>query len=793
MSNSKIPPTTNDPIDCIKAWKNILKVNWNAIFRPSLDALESLTHLAPVEVSKSLEQILDSVTKVQSAGLGTGMNIGSEIFPKIADDRRQSAAFYTQAHNAEFLAALTITEDMVECWADLNLFDNFKIADMACGTGSLLRFGYRLVRNLYEKHGGNNTNQLHVNAMEKGIYGVDVSPIAAHLTATGLAVDSNSPYNETNIGWVGVGDIGGVCDSKKLDRLKDEYEKVNNPSRKRDRKKIHDLERRRMVDSVKTGSIEYMKNAAVRNLLPDIGMPQYEFGKSVGKENDDKDDVEEHSVIIADHGFDVILMNPPYSRTHIGQSAFDIAGLTDFERMLCQEKWGNQISKEECNKTAGMAATFLCMAKNKIKNGGRVGFILPRTAASADTWEVTRSMFEKNFENKLAVVVEAGKALGEDAVSHDTRMEEMILIGTKKNEAQKHNADNRIKCVTLKEPILRLGEATEVARAVISSPDEDDGEVVLGTMIGIVRMFRPDNGRAWSPLGVVKDDVNSASNDMLDGQISAPDGTVVAKIEMTMVGELFKCGSSHDSIGHIRGNDTRGAFTFTPVRTNYRGKNRSMWSTNSMTQISMVVRPTHKGIPYVKPIDNKIAKKDRKRAVEIEKEKSAKRVKKISKEMTTLFYNKNVRWTSQKIVAAMTEFECVGGNGWVGLQHDNELILKAFALWANSTYGMMTYWAEGGRQQQGRSIMKVNALTKVRCPNFEKIDKKRLVNAAKKFDNFSKEALKSANQAYDDPVRCKINAAVSKLLGVPDGFDINALTKSWCFEPSIRTKPREQE
>ena len=88
---------------------------------------------------------------METAKLGSDINIGAELFPKIAEDRKQSAAFYTQPATAELLAALTIPYDMAD-WDD-DTFNRFKIADLTCGTGTLLRFGYRQVRQHYRRSG----------------------------------------------------------------------------------------------------------------------------------------------------------------------------------------------------------------------------------------------------------------------------------------------------------------------------------------------------------------------------------------------------------------------------------------------------------------------------------------------------------------------------------------------------------------------------------------------------------------------------------------------------------------
>ena len=165
-----------------------------------------------------------------------------------------------------------------------------------------------------------------------------------------------------------------------------------------------------------------------------------------------------HSISVPDASLDYVLMNPPYSRTRGGQSAFDIAGLSDRDRAACQKRWRELVKNEPVNNQAGMAASFLALARQKVKPGGRIGFVLPLTAAFADAWSRTRQMIEEDFEDIVAV------ASSEGSLSADTGMQEMLLTATRRQEKSRQSSP--IRCVTLRSIPSRLGEAGEVARAI---------------------------------------------------------------------------------------------------------------------------------------------------------------------------------------------------------------------------------------------------------------------------------------------------------------------------------------
>ena len=88
----------------------------------------------------------------------------------------------------------------------------------------------------------------------------------------------------------------------------------------------------------------------------------------------------------------------------------------------------------------------------------------------------------------------------------------------------------------------------------------------------------------------------------------------------------------------------------------------------------------------------------------------------------------------QAVLSVMTRNRAMGGRAWTGLSHGDERVRRAFALWANSVYGMVTYWATGQRTQHGRSRMQVNAIGGVRCPDFAALGGAALDRAAVAFD-----------------------------------------------------------
>ena len=725
--SSAMPPM---PSRQIEIWRAIQGQNWRAIFDPAVEVLEMAANSAPRAASEALATLTRAVEEIETAPLGMHINVGAELFPKLSEDRKEAAAFYTQPATAELLAGLTLRRGDLpdDEWADGTLFERRFLADLACGTGTLLRAGYRRILSLHERAGGSveSAAQLHRGAMETGLVGTDISPIAAHLTSSSLAaIGAGEPYGDTRIGWVSV---GGTRSS--------------------------------------TGALEYLKGDRVNDL----------FQAMAGRASGSRGQQHARAVEVRERRIDWIMMNPPYSRTRGGQSAFDVAGLSDKEKSACQKRWGILLKGEPAIKTAGMAASFLAMARKKVRNGGRIGFVLPLTAAFAESWAVTRRMVEQQFDDIVAVAVAAGQALGPDALSADTGMEEMLLVGTCAPGLPTARPKT-IRLVTLYQPVNRVGDAGEIARAIEETlagavqawTDHPimAGEEEIGT-VHAVEVTR--EGDPWACLGALHAGMAFAALALAAGRLEFDGLSEGFGVGMTTIADLFQVGPTHDRIGHPFDGDGRGAFRFYPVTgaDDTIGPDRALWSANSKTQQRLVILPTHRGTAPA--------------GVGSDAERQAMRGWR-----STLHYARNMRWTSQTLLAGTTGRAIMGGRAWTALLHDNPYLRKAFALWANSTPGMMVHWTRGQRQQTGRAPTQVKALHRIPCPRLDHLPEETLRWAAARFDELATSEIRAACQAHADPTRIAIDKTVREMLGLSDAAAsvMAALRRLWCAEPSV--------
>ena len=736
-----------NPSAQVEVWQRIIEINWRSIFEPAVNALGVCGDLHRAGTTEALRRLIEAVGVIEDADLGQHINVGAELFPKLASNRKESAAFYTQPATAELLASLTIRRsDKVESeWARSDLLRRSIIADLACGTGTLLREGYLRVQILHEWAGGTEDSvaELHRGAMEFGLRGTDISPIAAHLTSSSLAnIGKGESYGETQIGWIKVGGKTAL-----------------------------------------TGALEYLEATFTEDL----------FGQSLGRAGGGQHDAS--SVEVRHGSVDWILMNPPYSRTRGGQSAFDLTSLTEEDRKRCQKRWGVLVNDKPARLGAGMAASFLVLAKHKVKAGtGRIGFVLPLTCAFADTWTETRRMVESEFTENVVIATASGASLQRGGFSADTGMEEMLLVATRCKSPQKESRA-MLHCVTLYEPCTRNGEATEVARAIEQAKEQcvaanTTHPITVGNSeIGCITAMHTDGeGLPWSMVGVTHGGLALAADALTRGALDHIVGTPIPLgLDMGTIEEVFAVGPTHDLLGHPKGKDPRGAFEFHPVtsETDAIGADRAVWAASAPKQRSLCVLPTHKGL--APPGVGSSAQRRKMRAT-----------------VSTLFYARNLRWTSQALLSASTAQPVLGGRAWTALLHDDVRVRKAFALWWNSTLGMIVHWTQGQRTQNGRSPTQIGALRKIPCPRLDRLSDAVLEMGAARFDALSNQSLCPAKDAVNDPVRHEIDVVVANMLeihkaqsvaeevtslqSVPESGIRNAveiLRKLWCAEPSV--------
>jgi hypothetical protein len=144
----------------------------------------------PAVNSKALLDCLAATAeKLLETRLMRSHDLTGAVFQKLIADRKFLAAYYTTPASAALLIGLAITDEKTPAngsWKNAKELKELKIADFACGTGTLISTAYQRIGQLHEMAGGN-AEALHPEMMASALIGCDVLPAAAHLTASMLS------------------------------------------------------------------------------------------------------------------------------------------------------------------------------------------------------------------------------------------------------------------------------------------------------------------------------------------------------------------------------------------------------------------------------------------------------------------------------------------------------------------------------------------------------------------------------------------------------------------------------
>ena len=118
-----------------------------------------------------------------------GHDLAGRLFHTLLTDAKFTGAYYTSVPAATLLARLVFHEwPRGVDWGDHEFPASLSVADLACGTGTLLVAVASEVERRHREAGGRHARELHKAVVEQAIHGYDVQLSAVHFAATSLAM-----------------------------------------------------------------------------------------------------------------------------------------------------------------------------------------------------------------------------------------------------------------------------------------------------------------------------------------------------------------------------------------------------------------------------------------------------------------------------------------------------------------------------------------------------------------------------------------------------------------------------
>ena len=379
-----------------EAWDRVLEINYWPIFAVARDIVNLLPSHAAARI---LEHLRTTAHRIRSTGANVAHDLTGRVFQRLIVDRKYLATFYTLPASAALLARLAVAKLEGVDWSDAEAIGKLKVGDFACGTGALLSAVYEQFATRHEQTGGNPAS-LHKAMMEDVLYGCDVMPSAIHITSSTLS------GREPNVGFGG--------------------------------SRLYNMPYGRQSDgTVAIGSLELLQSSSVMTLF-NTNDPAMRTG-STGEET-----AARVLVDVQDAGFDIMIMNPPFTRAGSDWEGIDrekdaikqFRGLgTSLDTQMAMSRRLKEFSEGTCyHGYAGLGAAFAALGHRKLKQGGVLALVLPLTAMVGLSWNKFRQMLAENYTD---IEVFSIAANGKDmSFSSDTGMAECLVVARRLRESE---------------------------------------------------------------------------------------------------------------------------------------------------------------------------------------------------------------------------------------------------------------------------------------------------------------------------------------------------------------------
>ena len=745
--------------ETVGVWHDILKKNYFPIFFVAREILKWIDQ--PAVAEEILAKLYAFLTKLfRSDGATRSHDLTGFVFQRLIADRKFLATFYTRPESAALLAALALPRNRppgAADWSDAQTLKGLRIADFACGTGTLLSAVYNRLGALHELHGGD-AQTLHSNMIERVLVGCDVLPMATHLTLSMLAsAQPEQRFEHSQILTMRYG-----RQERTLGKT-EEYDYA-------------------------LGSLDLLNSQIALPTLATRPTAVEGAGESEAQERHEIDD----------NSFDLVIMNPPFTRPtghegkRIGVSvpSFAALGTSDedqraMSRLLSLTRHGNPY-----HGNAGLASAFLGLADKKLKIGGTLALVMPQSMLSGQAWEKARTLLRRHYSD-IVVVTIAGEKVHEISFSADTGLGECLVIAHKWG-----TAEGRVRFLSLRERPrseldgLTIGHSVQAASSISRMEDGPVGGTPIQVgrdEVGQVLEFSlPENG-SWQLAGILDLALAQTSFQVANGLLWLPrmSRSEARRIPITLLGDL----TVEDALYHM--------------------DISSKWVDKRIAPRAPfdLKRPPINRVPAYPVIWAHDASQERRLEINHDSEAILRRSddtnvheeiikngRKVWAKATRAHINRDFRLNSQSLCVAMTPEPSIGGHGWPSVNFPKNLgetWEPAFSVWCNSTLGILMYWWQASRQQSGRSRTSVKSLPALPTLDLRALSDEQLAAAVRIFEDMKHCPMLPVNQIDEDPVRAELDRRLlTEVLGLPadlcapDG-PMELLRRKLAAEPSI--------
>ena len=486
------------------AWRDICdNIDYVPVFQLAADIIDLLVDWPdanPLSVIAPLIKVMEDTRRLE------GHDLSGRLFHTLLTDAKFTGAYYTSVPAATLLSRLVFHDWPPHVdWADHEFPASLNVADLACGTGTLLMAVASEAERRHLDAGGKNAAELHKAMVEKALHGYDVQLSAVHFAASSLAMlNPEIQFDHMNLYVMPLGVEGKRKSLGSLDFLGEEEVPVQFALGGQD----VDMDPERLTGRGPKGAREGQTAK-----LPDL---------------------------------DLAIMNPPFTRSVIGNLLF--GSLPQAERRKLQDELSRRLKSRQASATAGLGAAFVAAASPKLRPGeGRLALVLPITVCTGPAWEQTRSLIERDFHLDMVI---ASHDPSRWNFSDSTDLSEALLIATRRPTVN-NSEELHTTFVNLWRNPQSVLEAHRVAQQISTTTPanlEGTGTALLevdGQHVGEVLSIPGSKtaGRQWVGVQFARADLGRSALKLLHkGEVWVPGTEPVASLPFCPLNALGQIG-----------------------------------------------------------------------------------------------------------------------------------------------------------------------------------------------------------------------------------------------------------
>lgn len=694
---------TEDVTELRDAWRYVCdNIDYVPVFELATNILDEIDH-APFETHKP---IFDPLVKaMRDTRHLQGHDLSGRLFHTLLTDAKFTGAYYTSIPAATMLARLVFHDWPPHVdWKDHEFPASLDVADLACGTGTLLMAVASEAERRHVEAGGRNAADLHKAMVEQALHGYDVQLSAVHFAATSLA--------------------------------------MLNPKIQFDRMNLYVMQLGVEGSKVSLGSLDFLGNgeAGVQyGLSPDeMGASTRDAKRVSGNGPRGVED----GVTATLPNIDLAIMNPPFTRSVSGNLLF--GSLPAADRPKLQKELQNRLKSKQASVTAGLGAAFVATAAGKIRPGdGRLALVLPLTVCTGRSWQQTRALIECEFALDIVIASHDPERWN---FSDSTDLSEALLIATRR-KSNGPQTKHRTTFVNLWENPANVLDAHRIAQAAADTAPaylEGTGTALLevdGRHVGEVLSIRESElaGKKWSGVQFARADVTRSALRLLNAnEVRIPGEQKTARVSLCRLDELGQVGP-----------DVRDIWDgFQP--------------TNSVTPYAMVEGHDTNQRRFMTTEPNKYLSA----LAEPRPGRNLKSAEQLWSRAGHLLVAGRPRLNTMR-VAAILSSDMVLSNVWWSVRTENRCWDKVMTVWLNSSIGLLTFLSIRNTTEGGWVAMKKADLEELPVLDLRELSEEQIQGLSDVFDRLADAEFERLPSMSNCAARRALDDGLSEILGLP--------------------------